>query len=59
MNEATHKHSVVVGLFVVFGLAILISGVLLLGNLNKKLQDRIKVVSYIDDVSGLQKGNYI
>lgn len=59
MNEATHKHSVVVGLFVVFGLAILVSGVLLLGNLNKKLQDRIKVVSYIDDVSGLQKGNYI
>jgi len=59
MNEANQRHSVVVGLFVVFGLAILVSGVLLLGNLNKKLQDRTKIVAYIDDVSGLQKGNYI
>lgn len=59
MNETTQRHSVVVGLFVVFGLAVLVAGVLLLGNLNKKLQDRTRIVAYIDDVNGLQKGNYI
>jgi phospholipid/cholesterol/gamma-HCH transport system substrate-binding protein len=59
MNDSTHKHSVVVGLFVLFGMAILVSGVLLLGNLNKSLQRRFKIVAYIEDVNGLQKGNYI
>jgi phospholipid/cholesterol/gamma-HCH transport system substrate-binding protein len=48
-----------VGLFVLAGLAILVAGVLLLNNLNKTLQRRTKIVTYIDDVSGLQKGNYI
>jgi phospholipid/cholesterol/gamma-HCH transport system substrate-binding protein len=59
MNETTNKHSVMVGLFVLAGLAILVAGVLLLNNLNKTLQRRTKIVTYIDDVSGLQKGNYI
>jgi phospholipid/cholesterol/gamma-HCH transport system substrate-binding protein len=59
MNETTHRHSVVVGLFVMAGMAILVAGVLLIGNLNKSLQNKIKIVVYFDDVSGLQKGNYI
>ena len=48
-----------VGLFVLAGMAILVAGVLLLNNLNKTLQNRFKIVTFIDDVSGLQKGNYI
>jgi phospholipid/cholesterol/gamma-HCH transport system substrate-binding protein len=59
MNETTHKRSVLVGLFVLTGLAIVVAGVLLLNNLNKTLQRRIKIYAYIDDVSGLQKGNFI
>ena len=42
-----------------FGIAILTAGVLLMGNLNKSLQRRFKLVAYINDVNGLQKGNYI
>jgi phospholipid/cholesterol/gamma-HCH transport system substrate-binding protein len=59
MNETTHRHSIVVGLFVLLGLAILVAGVLLIGNLDRSFQDKVKVVTYFDDVSGLQKGNYI
>jgi phospholipid/cholesterol/gamma-HCH transport system substrate-binding protein len=59
MNESTHRHSVVVGLFVLGGLAILLAGVLLLGSLNRSLQSRVKVIAYFDNVNGLQKGNYI
>lgn len=59
MNDSTRKHSIMVGLFVLIGLAILVAGVLLLGHINRSLQSRIKVVSYLDDVNGLQRGNYI
>jgi phospholipid/cholesterol/gamma-HCH transport system substrate-binding protein len=59
MNESTHRHIIVVGLFVLVGLAILVAGVLLIGNLNRSFQKKIKIVSYFDNVNGLQKGNYI
>ena len=59
MNESIHRHSVVVGLFVLIGMAILIAGVLLIGNLNRSLQHKIKILAYFDNVNGLQKGNYI
>jgi phospholipid/cholesterol/gamma-HCH transport system substrate-binding protein len=59
MNESIPKHSVIVGLFVVIGLTILISGVVLVGNLNKKFETKIRVTALFDDVSGLQKGNFI
>lgn len=59
MNDATRRHSIVVGFFVLIGLAILTAGVLLLGHINRSLQSRIKVVSYFDDVNGLQRGNFV
>jgi phospholipid/cholesterol/gamma-HCH transport system substrate-binding protein len=59
MNETSHKHSVMVGFFVLAGISILVLGVILLNDLNKSLQRRIKIVTYLDNVSGLQKGNYI
>lgn len=59
MNESTQRHTIVVGLFVLLGLTILVAGVLLIGNLNRSFQNKIKIVAYIQDVSGLQKGNYI
>jgi phospholipid/cholesterol/gamma-HCH transport system substrate-binding protein len=59
MNDSAQRHSVIVGIFVVLGLAILISGILLIGNLNKAFQEKIKVHAIFEDVNGLQKGNYI
>ena len=59
MNKTTPRHNVFVGLFVLTGVAILIAGVLLIGNLNKKFENKVRVVSFFDDVNGLQKGNYI
>jgi phospholipid/cholesterol/gamma-HCH transport system substrate-binding protein len=59
MNESTHRHTVVVGLFVLLGIAILVAGVLLIGNLDRSFQNKIKIVAYVDDVNGLQKGNFI
>lgn len=59
MNDSTRRHSIMVGFFVLIGLAILVSGVLLLGHINRSLQSRIKVIAYFDDVNGLQRGNYI
>jgi len=59
MNESTHRHTIVVGLFVLIGLVILVAGVLLIGNLNRTFKNKIKVVAYFDNVNGLQKGNYI
>jgi phospholipid/cholesterol/gamma-HCH transport system substrate-binding protein len=59
MNESIHRHSVVVGFFVLIGMAILVAGVLLIGNLNRSLQKKTKLVAYFDDVNGLQKGNFI
>ena len=59
MSEYSKKHSVVVGLFVLFGLAILVGGILLIGNINRSLQKRITIVAFCDDVNGLQKGNFI
>jgi phospholipid/cholesterol/gamma-HCH transport system substrate-binding protein len=59
MKESSQRHTVIVGLFVLIGLAILIAGVLMVGNLNKKFENKIRLVALFDDVSGLQKGNYI
>jgi phospholipid/cholesterol/gamma-HCH transport system substrate-binding protein len=59
MSDSTQRHSVLVGLFVLIGLAILVAGILLIGNLNRSLQNRIKIVAHCDDVNGLQKGNFI
>jgi phospholipid/cholesterol/gamma-HCH transport system substrate-binding protein len=59
MSENSQRRSVVVGLFVLIGMAILVAGILLIGNLNRSLQNRIKIVVYCDDVNGLQKGNFI
>lgn len=59
MNKSDYRHNVLVGLFVIIGMGILIAGVLLVGSFNKKFENKVKIVAFFDDVSGLQKGNYI
>jgi phospholipid/cholesterol/gamma-HCH transport system substrate-binding protein len=59
MNKSDYRHDVLVGLFVLIGIGILVTGVLLIGSFNEKFENKIKIFSFCDDVGGLQKGNYI
>lgn len=59
MNELSKKRIVIVGLFIVLGLAFLLSAILLVGNLRNAFTKKIEVYSIFDDVSGLQKGNNV
>ena len=59
MNEFSNKRSVIVGIFVFLGLALLIAGVLIVGNLHETFKKKMKIVSLFDEVNGLQKGNNV
>lgn len=59
MNESPNKRAVIVGLFVFIGLAFLLTGILIVGNLRETFNRKMKLVSLFDDVSGLQTGNNI
>jgi len=59
MNETTNKRPVVVGLFVIMGLAFLVAGTLMVGNLHETFTNKMEIVSLFDDVGGLQKGNNV
>lgn len=59
MSEAPTKSGVMVGLFVFIGLAFLVGGVLMIGNLHETFKKKIQVVSLFEDVNGLQTGNNV
>jgi phospholipid/cholesterol/gamma-HCH transport system substrate-binding protein len=59
MNESSNKRAVIVGVFVLLGLVFLVSGILMVGNLHDTFKNKMEVVSFFDDVSGLKKGNNI
>jgi phospholipid/cholesterol/gamma-HCH transport system substrate-binding protein len=59
MNESPNKRAVIVGVFVIVGLAFLLSGVLIVGNLRETFNRKMELVSLFDDISGLQPGNNI
>ena len=54
-----NKRSVLVGIFVFLGIAILVVGVLTLGGQQKKFVTAIRLNAVFDDVGGLQTGNNI
>lgn len=54
-----NKRSVIVGIFVFLGIAILVAGVLTLGGQQKKFVSAIRLNAVFDDVGGLQTGNNI
>lgn len=54
-----NKRSVIVGIFVFIGIAILVTGVLTLGGQQKKFIQTIHVKAVFDDIGGLQIGNNI
>jgi phospholipid/cholesterol/gamma-HCH transport system substrate-binding protein len=54
-----NKRSVIVGIFVFLGIAILVAGVLTLGGQQKKFVKTIQLKAVFDDIGGLQTGNNI
>ena len=59
MNESPNRRAVIVGLFVFLGLAFLLIGVLIVGNLRETFNRKMELVSIFDDIGGLQPGNNI
>lgn len=54
-----NKRSVIVGIFVFLGIAILVAGVMTLGGQQKKFVKAIQLKAVFDDIGGLQPGNNI
>jgi phospholipid/cholesterol/gamma-HCH transport system substrate-binding protein len=54
-----NKRSVMVGIFVFIGMAILVVGILTLGGQQKKFVKAIQLRAVFDDIGGLQTGNNI
>lgn len=59
MNESPNKHDALVGLFIFIGLAFLLGGILIVGNLHETFNRKMRVVSLFEDVGGLQRGNNV
>jgi len=59
MNESPNKRAVIVGLFIFLGLAFLLAGILIVGNLRETFNRKMQLLVRFDDVSGLQAGNNV
>ncbi|MDZ7646170.1 MAG: MlaD family protein [Cytophagales bacterium] len=59
MHQSQNKRAVIVGLFVFIGVSLLITGILIIGNVRETFTRKIKVTALFDDVSGLQVGNNV
>jgi len=59
MKSTNNRRAVIVGIFILIGLAIFIVTILTLGSQKKTFEKSITVKSFFDDVNGLQKGNNI
>jgi phospholipid/cholesterol/gamma-HCH transport system substrate-binding protein len=59
MKSETNIRAVKVGAFIFFGLVILISGILAVGNLHSTFIKKIEVTAFFDNVNGLMKGNNV
>ncbi len=53
------KKNVIVGIFVLIGIAILVAGILTLGGQQKRFVSNIKLKAVFDDIAGLQTGNNV
>jgi phospholipid/cholesterol/gamma-HCH transport system substrate-binding protein len=58
-TETPDRRPIIVGLFIFLGIVLLISAILIIGNLRETFKRKIKVVALFEDVSGLQEGNNV
>lgn len=59
MSPTPQRQAVIVGLFVTAGIAILVGGILTIGNLNDTFTRKVTVTAVFDEVSGLTAGDNI
>lgn len=59
MAITSNRRSIVVGIFILIGLAFFITGILAIGSLNKSFIRKLEITTVFDDVGGLQQGNNI
>ncbi|MCY7352864.1 MAG: MlaD family protein [Cytophagaceae bacterium] len=59
MKAAENKRSVVIGIFVLLGVIIFVTGILVLGGQESKFVKHIRLTTVFNNVSGLQVGNNI
>ncbi len=59
MSTNERKRALTVGLFVLFGLVILIAGILVLGTQQNKFSKNLVVTTFFKDVKGLKVGNNV
>lgn len=59
MKAQQSKRTVIVGIFIFLGIAILMAGILVLGGQRKTFEKTITLSAVFNDVSGLQKGNNV
>ena len=59
MSTESTKRSVIVGIFVLLGIAIFVAGVFVLGGQQKRFTRSIKLIAVFKDVGGLKSGNNV
>lgn len=59
MKKSNHKHAFTVGIFIMAGLAMLISGVFMIGSQGNLFQKKFTLKVVFNDVNGLQPGNNV
>jgi phospholipid/cholesterol/gamma-HCH transport system substrate-binding protein len=59
MDAAENKRSIIVGIFVLLGVAVFVIGILTLGGQNKSFVKSFRLSAVFTDVAGLKKGNNV
>jgi phospholipid/cholesterol/gamma-HCH transport system substrate-binding protein len=59
MKSSLKRRAVIVGLFLLFGLVILVAGIMVLGNMSDRFIKKFNLITVFEEVNGLQAGNNI
>lgn len=59
MSNSKNKRAVTVGIFIIAGLTLLVSGILVIGNLHSTFTKKVTVFTVFDNVNGLEAGDNI
>jgi phospholipid/cholesterol/gamma-HCH transport system substrate-binding protein len=59
MKSTVNRRATIVGLFLFFGLVILVAGILTIGNIRNSFVKKFALITIFEEVNGLQPGNNI